>query len=51
MKDTKLLNSYGTIPSAILAAFISMKSDEYKTWVLNISLYALKDSLQAASIE
>ena len=45
MTEIKLPPGYGCIPSAVSAAFKSMKSDEYKTWVLYISLYALKGVL------
>ena len=43
MKEIKLPPGYGTLPSAISSAFHSMKSDEYKTWVLFVSLFALRD--------
>ena len=45
MKMIKLPSGYGTLPSAISTAFHSMKSDEYKTWVLFISLFALRGIL------
>ena len=44
-KHVRLPPGVGAIPSSISSTSNSMKSDELKTWVLYISLYALKDSL------
>jgi len=44
-RHVKLPPGVGAIPSCISSTSNSMKSDELKTWVLYVSLYALKDSL------
>lgn len=45
LKEVKFPPGYCTLPSAISSAFHSMKSDEYKTWVLYLSIFCLRDIL------